>query len=134
MLAACQRRQYVFVNISSHDLWVITMDETTFIGRFLQHVILNGFKRIRHCGLLAPAAKKARLQIARQLLEMPVANPRAQEDAQDFMLRIAQHQPSIFAPLGPHNGRPISWLKPTIRYTPSPSGGSVQRCSLGRME
>ena len=68
---------------------VINMDGATFIGRFLQHVLPNGFKRIRHYGLLAPAAKKARLQMARQLLDMPAANPRAQEDAQDFMRRIA---------------------------------------------
>ncbi len=67
----------------------IAMDGLTFIGRFLQHVLPNGFKRIRHYGLLAPAAKKARLQMARQLLDMPAANPTAQEDAQDFMRRIA---------------------------------------------
>ena len=28
-----------------------------FIGRLLQHVLPSGFKRMRHYGLLAPAAK-----------------------------------------------------------------------------
>ena len=49
----------------------------------------SGFKRIRHFGLLAPAAKSARLALARRLLQMPAANPRAREDAQAFMQRVA---------------------------------------------
>jgi hypothetical protein len=68
---------------------VITMPGQQFIGRFLQHVLPLGFKRIRHYGLLAPAAKTARLQMARQLLAMPAANPIAREDAQAFMRRVA---------------------------------------------
>ena len=49
----------------------------------------SGGKRIRHHGLLAPAAKTERLALARQLLAMPQANPKAREDAQDFMRRVA---------------------------------------------
>ena len=60
-----------------------------FIGRLLQHVLPSGFKRIRHYGLLAPAAKTARLALARKLLAMPAANPQAREDAQAFMRRVA---------------------------------------------
>ena len=60
-----------------------------FIGRLLQHVLPPGFKRIRHYGLLAPAAKIERLALARQLIAMPAANPRAREDAQAFMRRVA---------------------------------------------
>jgi len=67
----------------------IGMDGEQFIGRFLQHVLPAGFKRIRHYGLLAPAAKTARLALARQQLEMPAANPQAREDAQAFMQRVA---------------------------------------------
>ena len=48
-----------------------------------------GFKRIRHYGLLAPAAKTERLALARRLLAMPAANPQAREDAQAFMRRVA---------------------------------------------
>jgi hypothetical protein len=68
---------------------VIAMPGTQFIGRLLQHVLPRGFKRIRHYGLLAPAAKTARLQMARQLLAMPQANALVREDAQAFMRRIA---------------------------------------------
>ena len=49
----------------------------------------GGFKRIRHYGLLAPAAKTERLALARQLLAMPAANAQAREDAQAFMRRVA---------------------------------------------
>ena len=50
--------------------------------RLLQHVLPSGFKRIRHYGLLASAAKTERLA-------MPAANPQAREDAQAFMRRVA---------------------------------------------
>jgi hypothetical protein len=68
---------------------VIAVDGVQFIARLLQHVLPAGFKRIRHYGLLAPAAKTARLATARRLLAMPQANPRAVEDAQAFMRRVA---------------------------------------------
>jgi len=67
----------------------IAMDGTQFVARLLQHVLPPGFKRIRHYGLLAPAAKTQRLALARQLLAMPAANPQAHEDAQAFMRRVA---------------------------------------------
>ena len=68
----------------------IAMPGEQFIGRFLQHVLPPAFKRIRHYGLLAPAAKTKRLARARELLAMPAANPQAREDAQAFMRRVAQ--------------------------------------------
>ena len=74
---------------SSGGKRVMAMPGTQFIGRFLQHVLPQGFKRIRHYGLLAPAAKTARLHMARQLLAMPAANPAARQDAQAFMRRVA---------------------------------------------
>ena len=64
---------------SSGGKRVMAMPGTQFIGRFLQHVLPQGFKRIRHYGLLAPAAKTARLHMARQLLAMPAANPMARK-------------------------------------------------------
>lgn len=60
--------------------------------RTIAHVLPPGFKRVRHYGLLAPAAKTARLALARQLLSMPAANPQAREDAQAFMRRVAAIQ------------------------------------------
>ena len=67
----------------------IAMDGGTFIARLLQHVLPCGFKRIRHYGLLAPAAKIERLALARSLLAMPAPSPQAREDAQAFMRRVA---------------------------------------------
>ena len=68
---------------------VIAIDGCTFIARFMQHVLPSGFKRMRHYGLLAPAAKTTRLALARKLLAMPAANAQAREDALDFMRRVA---------------------------------------------
>ena len=70
----------------------VALQGTQFIGRFLQHVLPPGFKRIRHYGLLAPAAKTERLALARQLLAMPAANLQAREDAQAFMRRVAAQE------------------------------------------
>ena len=67
----------------------IALEGTQFIARLLQHVLPAGFKRIRHYGLLAPAAKAQRMALARQLLAMPVPNLQAREDAQAFMRRVA---------------------------------------------
>ena len=70
----------------------LAIDGRQFIGRFLQHVLPAGFKRIRHYGLLAPAAKTERLALARQLLAMPGTNAQACEDAQAFMRRVAAQE------------------------------------------
>jgi len=67
----------------------IAMPGPQFVGRLLQHVLPPGFKRIRHYGLLAPAAKTVQLALARKLLAMPAAHPQAREDAQAFMRRVA---------------------------------------------
>jgi hypothetical protein len=67
----------------------IAIPGTEFVARFMQHVLPPSFKRIRHYGLLAPAAKEQRLRTARQLLAMPQPSAQAREDAQAFMRRVA---------------------------------------------
>lgn len=67
----------------------VLIDGVQFVGRFLQHVLPRGFKRIRHYGLLAPAAKAQRLAAARAALAMPAPHPQALEDAARFMRRVA---------------------------------------------
>lgn len=67
----------------------VLLEGEQFVGRLLQHVLPPGFKRVRHYGLLAPAAKAQRLALARTLLAMPAVNPIAREDAQAFMRRVA---------------------------------------------
>jgi hypothetical protein len=66
------------------------IDGAEFIGRFLQHVLPAGFKRIRHYGLLASAHKTVRLAAARAALSMPAPNPIAREAAAEFMRRVAR--------------------------------------------
>jgi hypothetical protein len=46
-----------------------------FMRRFLLHVLPMGFHRIRHYGLLASAARKANLALARRLLDVPAPPP-----------------------------------------------------------
>jgi len=67
----------------------VVIDGPTFIGRFLQHVLPPGFKRIRYYGLLSPALKTQRLPLARAALNMPAANAKAREDAAAFLKRVA---------------------------------------------
>jgi len=67
----------------------VVIDGPTFIGRFLQHVLPPGFKRIRHYRLLSPALKTQRLALARVALDMPAANAQAREDAAAFLKRVA---------------------------------------------
>lgn len=63
---------------------------TEFIGRFMQHVLPRGFKRIRHYGLLGPAHKSARLAAARSALDAPQPEPALIESVAAFMQRVAK--------------------------------------------
>ncbi|MEZ5652389.1 MAG: IS91 family transposase [Burkholderiaceae bacterium] len=69
---------------------VTTIPGERFVGRFLQHVLPRGLKRIRHYGLLAPGHKRNRLRQARAALSMPAPNPVAEECAAQFMRRVAR--------------------------------------------
>lgn len=68
---------------------VARMDAGEFIGRFLLHVLPNGFKRIRHYGLLGPAHKAANLAAARAALEAPMPDAAVVESVEGFMRRVA---------------------------------------------
>ena len=65
----------------------VHIDGSTFIERFVQHVLPPGFKRIRHYGLLSPALKRERLAQARAALDVPAMQPQACEDAAQFLQR-----------------------------------------------
>jgi len=68
---------------------LLRLEGTQFIGRFMQHVLPSGIKRIRHYGVLASACKASKLNAARLALQMPCINAAALESAQVFMARIA---------------------------------------------
>src|SRR4030088_344588 len=48
----------------------MTLTTSEFIRRFLIHVLLQGFHRIRHYGLFAGTAKAEHIATARQMLGM----------------------------------------------------------------
>jgi len=45
---------------------LLVIDALAFLSRFVQHVLPRGFKRVRHYGLLAPAAKANALDACRR--------------------------------------------------------------------
>ena len=68
---------------------VLRLEAGEFIGRFMQHVLPGGFKRIRHYGLLGSAHKAANLAAAREALEAPAPDPVVVESLEAFMRRVA---------------------------------------------
>jgi hypothetical protein len=68
---------------------VMCLEAGEFIGRFMQHMLPGGFKRIRHYGLLGPAHKAANLVAARAALEAPAPDPVVVESVEAFMRRVA---------------------------------------------
>lgn len=75
---------------SSGKKRTIRLPGTEFIGRFLQHVLPAGFKRIRHYGLLSAARKKVGLAAARAVLGVPPPEPVVIESVADFLCRVAR--------------------------------------------
>lgn len=66
----------------------VCLPAATFIGRFLQHVLPPGFKRIRHYGLLGSAHKAAHLAAARAALHAPTPQPAVIESVTAFLQRV----------------------------------------------
>ena len=67
----------------------------TFIERFLLHVLPQGFKRIRHYGLIGPvgkAVKLAQARAARSALSAPAPDALVVESVQAFLQRIDRHE------------------------------------------
>ena len=67
---------------------VMRLEAGEFIGRFMQHMLPSGFKRIRHYGLLGSAHKAANLAAARAALEAPAPDPIVVESVEAFMRRV----------------------------------------------
>jgi hypothetical protein len=69
---------------------LMRLDAQEFLRRFLLHILPKGFMRIRHYGLLANRAKRAKLAQARAALnEAFTPAPAARETVAAFWLRIA---------------------------------------------
>jgi hypothetical protein len=67
----------------------MTLDAQEFIGRFLLHVLPDGFMRIRHFGFLANRSKKHALPQCRKLLGVNPALPEIpKQSTHDLMLEL----------------------------------------------
>jgi hypothetical protein len=71
----------------------MTLSADQFIGRFLLHVLPNGFHRIRYYGFLANPYRQEKLEQCHQLLGMPLtpessSDPAAMEDYRDRYERL----------------------------------------------
>jgi hypothetical protein len=97
----------------------IHIDGPNFVGRFMQHVLPPGFKRIRHYGLLSPALKAERLAQARAALGMPAPNALAREDAAQFLKRVTGIDPSRCPHCRSGLWRTVQLLPP-LREAPGP--------------
>lgn len=58
-----------------------TMPGEVFVARFAQHILPHGYRKIRHYGLLAPSNVKARLPLARALLQADQSRPSRIDEA-----------------------------------------------------
>jgi hypothetical protein len=99
----------------------VHIDGAEFVGRFRQHVLPAGFKRICHYGLLAARQKGQRLAQARAALRPLAPNPIAQETAAEFLRRVARIDLE-HCPHGHDRWRPIAQAAPP-RTAPWPRFG-----------
>ncbi len=72
----------------------MTLAPDEFIRRFLLHVLLKGFHRIRHYGLLASAGCKTNIAHARELIaaSMPSTETPAEHDDAGVTGTVAEHR------------------------------------------
>ena len=86
----CVRFRYKdYAHGNRRKLMSLQADE--FIRRFLLHVLPTGFMRIRHYGLIANCAKRAKLAQARSALEyQPPPREQQPESVEAFWLRVAK--------------------------------------------
>jgi Putative transposase/Transposase zinc-binding domain len=68
----------------------MTLDAEEFIRRFLLHVLPDGFQRIRYYGFLGNRYREEKLTRCRELLGMPVYEPPAPDDTEDYRDRYAE--------------------------------------------
>lgn len=98
----------------------LRIEGSRFIGRFLQHVLPQGFKRIRHFGLLSPARKGKRLAAARKAVAAPAPSPTALEAAGEFMKRVAKKDIEKCPRCGQGTLRVVATLSPQRAVVPEP--------------
>jgi len=98
----------------------MTLPALTFISRFLQHVLPQGFQKVRYFGFLHPSAK-ARFTALQQSLEDKVLNPRDWSAPDDSTAPReygdTQHSPD-HPGLCPHCGGVLRYVGRIARWRP----------------
>lgn len=69
---------------------VLTLPGADFLHRYLQHVLPQGFQRLRHYGLTASRCKQDKLARCRQQLQIVAPEIKPAETVEAFWLRVAQ--------------------------------------------
>jgi hypothetical protein len=94
-----------------HKIMTLAPDE--FMRRFLLHVLPSGFHRIRHYGLIANHARKEKLALARELLQVaPVAVAVADADADSADVSVEPVRPTYVCT---HCGAPMIIVQTFLR-------------------
>lgn len=96
-----------------------TLDAMAFLGRFLQHVLRQGFAKVRHYGLFSPS-RHALLAHAREQLVTASASPPPAEAPSDLAPGLARPPAPVAPPRCSTCGIGILHLVETLR----PSGRS----------
>ena len=99
----------------------VVLSAEEFIARFLRHMLPQGFKRIRHYGLLAPAHKRERLATARAALQTPEPHPAAIEAAEALLARVSGHDPQLCPHCQHGHWRTVATLPPLKHEADAPA-------------
>jgi len=107
----------VRANPESGKKRTVRLPGEAFIGRFLQHVLPAGFKRIRHYGLLSPARKKNGLAAARVALDVSPPPPAVRESVAAFLRRVARIELERCPQCGRGQLRCVATILPERRWS-----------------
>jgi hypothetical protein len=98
----------------------MTLPALTFISRFLQHVLPEGFQKVRYFGFLHPSAK-SRFIALQQSLEDKVLDPRDWSTPDDVTASKeyadTQHTPD-HPGVCPHCGKALRYVGKIARWRP----------------
>ena len=108
---------------------VIAVPGEQCIGRPLQHVLPPGFKRIRHDGLLAPAAKTERLTLARRHVGHAAGQPSGARRRADLHAPCSGHPDRVLRAL---QARPLAHCR-AARCRPCGDRGAPCSADAGRL-
>jgi hypothetical protein len=100
---------------------IVRLEAARFIGRFLQHVLPPGFKRIRHYGILASVHKHAQLARCRQALRVPAPDAAVIETVEVFLRRVTGRELACCPHCGQAAMRVLDVMAPR-RQRPCPTG------------